>query len=89
MDFLKFFSLSFYISLFWQFVFYLGGFLLYKAGSHKLGHKMVAMGICGDFGMCKKTRKWLSDHCPYSSDEQPKCCLWTCPRYEECKKLKV
>ena len=32
---------------------------------------------------------WLSDHCPYSSDKQPKCRLWTCARYEECKKWKV
>ena len=89
MNFLKFLILNFLIFLFWHVVYYLGGLLLYKAGLHKLGHRLVAMAIAADFGKCKKTRKWLSDHCPYSSDEQPKCGLWMCPRYEECKKLKV
>ncbi len=63
--------------MFTELSFNLVGHLLYKFGCHKVGHKMVAMSLAGDFGLCKAQRKWLIDHCPHSFNCSS-CSNWTC-----------
>lgn len=73
------FRILFWVSffLFYHILYFILGRLFFMLGFRKVGHALVAMSIAGDFGLCKKVRKWLFDNCPrgYSCDE---CKLWTC-----------
>lgn len=61
------------------FLYFLGKFL-FLLGHKKIGHYLVGSAIAGDFGLCKKTRSWLSSNCPHYK----KCDLWTCGSYKDC-----
>ena len=47
------------------------GWILFRLGYKKFGHKLVAMGA--------PCTMWLWDNCPYSSCKE--CRSWTCPAY--------
>lgn len=62
------------------------GTILYLIGIKKTGHYLIATCIAGDFGLCKKTRKWIHDKCPRKKTE--KCKIWTCEHYSKCSASK-
>ena len=85
MNILQFIFLFTTSGIFYNIILFCLGKLLYLIGIHKIGHYMVASSIAGDFGLCKKTRKWIHKNCYQRNKE--KCKLWTCENYENCKKI--
>ena len=54
------------------------GIILFKFNkTKKIGHYLVGMSIAGDFGNCRKIRKWLYVNCPYNYHCE-NCKIWTC-----------
>lgn len=84
--FIKFFIYIFFFLIIPSITYFFVGRVLYRLGFRKTGHYFVGLSTAGDFGLAKKTRKWLYSHCPCDCKNCDKCFIWTCENYGKRRK---